>query len=951
MHDDNSFCPDMVTRCPAGTTCCENLLSLTGYGCCMEKDAFGCPDSWHCCPRGSHCSPDCNFRSCKCMFPSTRPAVSSKARNKENEKERKQGKGKLKSEHGSNSQDVKLDKPVKPAKPGVLVEPVKQGIDKTLVSKTSEKLRTEEGNDRKDSHKKAATKKKQKAIKTMLGPKKKHDQGLKSKHHFPKKHKKGRSKQRQNSAKKLRSKTKEKTSGKTTRKFEVKAHRNHQKSNYHYTLKQLWVTRLGKQHGITRKRKPHFEFSHMWGKRKHHDLSYPHVKKRKKDYETHNSHTSLTEELKHLIIKQRRKKLGSRLRAHTHGSVKFGIKNNLQKTKKTEKSNLLAKAGQLAKFHSSRNRKISFSKTTDVTKHKGSPLSLTGGKLVTKIKVNNLREKVQDKGKVKEKNVHGNQEGKMRKNEDSLIKKHTESWPKDLNAPERLANNWSRTSNETRLKNKSPNQSGNQALNPDKRQKTTDGNAILARLKNVHSTRVYAEIPTDKFERPSNDSTLKNHSTQSIEAKQATTLNEVSADINEKGKDQITTSTKLSQDASDGFEAHEHDILSAINKTKGQSADTEISSFHLNPNHPVHFASNKTDVKENRNTSRPSGKGRDTMVKSGVRILHMYVANTNDTISKTSGFNSKIDEVVGDSGLADSRTASGFNDLFSRTDGSFKGEDATEQMENVNGKMDGDVSGSGFQADKPFQSLASGFLQFLESTPFYETNGDLLTDEKVEKDMKESLRAEEESNVADVPWNESSLESGNDVIELKAQQTDDHQNLNDDNGGESGLVSNGELSFTSGSGFESGSSPSYGYLDTNGYYSGRAVAKHKSEHFKGDIGRSGRGRDAGDRPINNDSSSDHLIRKLLLENEETENVTYVSSIDDSNSSKSREGSVLGGNGFYMSTSWPDVIIASSAYTSNRGSGIDDDSSGDFRGSLHFGGESDIDDESEVEFFL
>ena len=61
--------------------------------------------------------------------------------------------------------------------------------------------------------------------------------------------------------------------------------------------------------------------------------------------------------------------------------------------------------------------------------------------------------------------------------------------------------------------------------------------------------------------------------------------------------------------------------------------------------------------------------------------------------------------------------------------------------------------------------------------------------------------------------------------------------------------------------------------------------------------------------------------------------------------------MLGGNGFYMSTSWPDVIIASSADTSNRGSGIDDDSSGDFRGSLHFGGESDIDDESEVEFFL
>lgn len=951
MHDGNSFCPDMVTRCPAGTTCCENLLSLTGYGCCMEKDAFGCPDSWHCCPRGSHCSPDCNFRSCKCMFSSTRPVVSSKARNKESKKKRKQGKGKLKSEHGSNSQNIKLGKPVNPAKPGVPAEAVKQGIDKTLISKKNEKLKTEEGNDRKDSHKKAATKKKPKAMKTMLGPKKKHDQGLKSKHHFPKKYKKGTSKQRQNSAKKLKSKTKEKASGKIMRKFEVKAHRNHRKSNYHHTVKQHWVTRLCKQHGIKRKPKPHFAFSHMWGKRKHHDLSYQHFKKKKKDYETHNSPTSLTEELKHLIIKKRRKKLRSRLGAHRHGSFKYGIINNLiEKTEKTEKSTLLAKVGQFDKFHSSRNRKISFSKTTDVTKHKGSPLSLKGGNLVTNIKVNNLRKTVQGKEKAKEKNVHGNQEGNLRKSQDSLIKKHTESWPKDFNAPERLANNWSMTSNERRLKNRSPNQSANKALNSDIRQKMTDGNVIRARLKNVHSTRVYAERPTDKFERLLNDSTLKNHTAQSIESKQAATLNEVSANINEKGKDQITNSTKLSQEDSDGYEAHEHDIPSAINKTKGYSPAREISSLHLKANQPVHFESNKRDMKENRNLSRPSEKGRDTMAKSGVIILHTYVANTNDTISKTSGFNSNIDEVVGGSGLTDSGSASGFKDLFPHTDGSLKGEDATEQMDNFNGKIDEDISGSGLQADKPFESLASGFLKFLESTPFYETNRDLLTDKKVGKEMKESLRTEEESNVVNVPQDESSLEPGDDVIELKAQQTDDHQNLNDDNGVESGLESNGELSFTSGSGFESGSSPSYGYLGRKGYYNGRAVAKHQSELFKGDIGRSDKGRDTGDQPINNDSSSDQLVRKFLLENEETENVTYAPSLDDSNSSKSREGSVIGGNGLYMSPLWPDAISASSADTSDRGSGIDDDSSGDFRRSLHFGGEHDIDDESEVDFF-
>lgn len=72
-------------------------------------------------------------------------------------------------------------------------------------------------------------------------------------------------------------------------------------------------------------------------------------------------------------------------------------------------------------------------------------------------------------------------------------------------------------------------------------------------------------------------------------------------------------------------------------------------------------------------------------------------------------------------------------------------------------------------------------------------------------------------------------------------------------------MSNGEQSFTSGSGFESRSSPITGYL-----------AKHDSEHFKGDIRLMAKDLMPKDipvflkevQPVNKDSKSDQLIRKL-----------------------------------------------------------------------------------------
>ena len=50
----NVVCPDGVSQCPDGNTCCK--LSSGGYGCCPLPDATCCSDGIHCCPNGYECS-------------------------------------------------------------------------------------------------------------------------------------------------------------------------------------------------------------------------------------------------------------------------------------------------------------------------------------------------------------------------------------------------------------------------------------------------------------------------------------------------------------------------------------------------------------------------------------------------------------------------------------------------------------------------------------------------------------------------------------------------------------------------------------------------------------------------------------------------------------------------------------------------------------------------------
>ena len=50
----NVVCPDGLSECPDGNTCCK--LSSGGYGCCPLPKATCCSDEIHCCPDGYSCS-------------------------------------------------------------------------------------------------------------------------------------------------------------------------------------------------------------------------------------------------------------------------------------------------------------------------------------------------------------------------------------------------------------------------------------------------------------------------------------------------------------------------------------------------------------------------------------------------------------------------------------------------------------------------------------------------------------------------------------------------------------------------------------------------------------------------------------------------------------------------------------------------------------------------------
>lgn len=328
LHDDTSFCPDMVTRCPARTTCCENLLSLTGYGCCMEPNAMRCQDSWHCCPRGSQCSPGCNFRSCKCVFPSAHPQA---------EKLPKEGaESKIESKPKSESHSASS-------------QPVKEETNRKIVSKEG-KEKESKHNAKQDTHRTKSRKKANGESKHKVNPK-----VTKTKDKGRKKTKKVKSKARDNGSRsqKLKKLKKVKTIQKINRKV-VKAHRIHQKTSFHPTTKQHWITVFHYGIGELKKHKPHIKFSHTWGKRKHQKLSF------KSNRHKHNRpkiDVSMTEELKHLIVNHRKEKLRARLRLHINGLVKHVHGSHRNGHIHRRKSRKLKK-WKGTKFHQTRTREI-----------------------------------------------------------------------------------------------------------------------------------------------------------------------------------------------------------------------------------------------------------------------------------------------------------------------------------------------------------------------------------------------------------------------------------------------------------------------------------------------------------------------------------------------------------------------------------------------------------------
>lgn len=271
---------------------------------------MNCPDNWHCCPRGTHCSPDCNFRSCKCLSPYSHPAAAPKF-----SKEAKESKMKPKSHSGSHSTSGKLMKESKGKKELSKTEKVKKKKNKAKDTSTTK------------SRKKAREKSKHK-LKLKDKKNKKHKQSRKEKGR--KKTKKSRSKAKDKGRKSEKLKKFKKTKAiQKINKHVVKAHKTYQKTNFHPTTKQHWVTLLNDRLDAPEKHKPNIKFSHTWGKRKHQKLSY---KSNGNNNSRLQTDASMADELKHLIVKHRKEKLRRRLKLrvnghtkHKHGSHRNGL--------------------------------------------------------------------------------------------------------------------------------------------------------------------------------------------------------------------------------------------------------------------------------------------------------------------------------------------------------------------------------------------------------------------------------------------------------------------------------------------------------------------------------------------------------------------------------------------------------------------------------------------------
>ena len=964
MHDDVSFCPDMVTRCPTRTTCCENLLSLTGYGCCMEPDAVRCPDSWHCCPRGAHCSPDCNFRSCKCVSPSSRPVLS-KLQNEENEKEENKSKKKLTSQSEARTENDEVLKPVKPAKPVrpvkhvkpvqaaksvKPVEPAKQVNDQKFVPKAGRKnkdVKSSEEHKRKDGHK-TEKKKKQKSVKKMLGSKnrKKLGNGLKDEHHLqkkkkPKKHRKGKGREMDQ---KLKNLAKGKSSKKLLNKYVVKAHTTHHKTHYHPKLKQHWVTRFGDGFDITKKHKPSITFAHTWGKRKHQDLSFRKNGQKNKKLD---KDMSLTEELTHLIVKHRRKKLRARLKVHMHTNAEIGRFEQKIKKKKV-KAIHSAESGKLVKHRSSRKKKVLASKTAKeveiFNQHKENPIRLEHENLLKVNEFNNLRQTSQEKVIANANSNHGNQRLHPLKSNENF----TETSPQ-----------------------------------------------------NGHSTKTSTNRPTKKLERKLNYSLSKNESTvRSRKQLHGATFKEMSSNVNEKEKSTSTNLVEKSPSPSFGF--HEHDVSSAVDNVSQKAVNNTKSLFHVtgNPSRQLksqstYSGSNKTHLSRNQNRLQLSGNEEQDTTQNkealGAKNFNGSIVNIND-IGLTSGNDPSIDGFVSGSGFkgSGSGSASGLMKSFSLTgdyNESNKGEDTVEQMDNYNSTTDRVVSNSRFEADETSSVFTSG----LESSSFRNNYHDLHIDKDGIKQMENGSGTNKVTSVTVFHSKESAFGSGSGVNAPQAISKD-HRDLNngkyfttiDRVDGESGLEVNGEFPFIYGSGFEASSLPSDNYRDLkNGYDDGNDVAKHITNPII-DIGFSGSGFDsvgfeanesltgngfkldessigsAGENLSEDDLSSDQLPKKLLLSNEENGSLTNHLKEVDATEELLPKGSLTNvavGNGsfhglYHEMDHTMDIpsqtlnVIKTSALT-DSGSTIDDVPV-DFGSGLQFGGEGDIDEESDAE---
>lgn len=59
IHKRGINCPDGMSSCPSGDTCC--VMSSNGYGCCPLTNAVCCNDGVHCCPEDYSCGSGGDF--------------------------------------------------------------------------------------------------------------------------------------------------------------------------------------------------------------------------------------------------------------------------------------------------------------------------------------------------------------------------------------------------------------------------------------------------------------------------------------------------------------------------------------------------------------------------------------------------------------------------------------------------------------------------------------------------------------------------------------------------------------------------------------------------------------------------------------------------------------------------------------------------------------------------